>query len=52
MKDKYFTVIVCNKCKQGGGTLKKNGQGGYVHVKCPSQLASVGKEEFERLRRR
>lgn len=34
-KDKYFTFITCTKCGQGEGTLKKDGKGGYVHVKCP-----------------
>lgn len=34
-KDLYFTIITCTKCGQGEGTLKKDGKGGYVHVKCP-----------------
>jgi len=47
MKDLYFTVIVCNKCKQGGGTLRKDDIGGYIHVKCPSKIKTITAKELE-----
>jgi phage FluMu protein Com len=56
--------ILCQKCGQGGGTLKKVSDG-YIHVKCPPRTISnterkslnkmrwpVSKAEFDRLRRK
>jgi len=40
--------IVCQKCGQGGGTLRKVDDG-YAHVKCPARNWSVTKEELRRL---
>ena len=55
-KGKYFTIITCSKCGQGEGTLKKDGKGGYVHVKCPprkigARTRPVTKEELGNLRK-
>ncbi|MCJ7829328.1 MAG: hypothetical protein MUP81_06280 [Dehalococcoidia bacterium] len=48
MKDLYFTVIVCDKCKQGSGTFRKV-DGKYIHVKCPSKMRTVMAKELKAL---
>uniref|UniRef100_A0A6M3J785 Uncharacterized protein n=1 Tax=viral metagenome TaxID=1070528 RepID=A0A6M3J785_9ZZZZ len=34
MKNRW-TLIVCDKCKQPGGTLRKASDGVYRHDRCP-----------------
>jgi hypothetical protein len=47
--------ILCRKCGQGGGTLKRVDDG-YIHdQKCPTQRVRpvpVSKEELERLKKK
>lgn len=49
MKHDKFGFVLCSECGKGAGTLKKNDNGGMVHVNC--NVAAVQRDNLAKLRK-